>query len=90
MLLKEISADPVKICCCLADPKTVEITGKNIIERTYGVKPERIKENFEIFDFELTEDEMKSIDELNGKRGRVQYNSFIMYFALWLLPAPKD
>ncbi len=41
---KEISADPVKICCCLADPKTVEITGKNIIERTYGVKPERIKE----------------------------------------------
>ena len=23
---KEISADPVKICCCLADPKTVEIT----------------------------------------------------------------
>ena len=53
-------------------------------------KPERIKENFEVFDFELTEDEMKSIDQLNGKKGRVQYNSFIMYFALWLLPAPKD
>jgi diketogulonate reductase-like aldo/keto reductase len=53
-------------------------------------KPERIKENFEVFDFELTEDEMKSIDALNGKRGRVQYNSFIMYFGLWLLPAPKD
>ena len=53
-------------------------------------KPERIKENFEVFDFELNEDEMKGIDELNGKRGRVQYNSFIMYFALWFLPAPKD
>ncbi len=53
-------------------------------------KPERIKENFEVFDFELTEDEMKSIDELNGKRSRVQYNWLIMYFALWLLPAPKD
>ena len=53
-------------------------------------KPERIKENFEIFDFELTDDEMKSIDALNGKRGRVQYNSFIMYIGLWLLPAPKD
>ena len=53
-------------------------------------KPERIKENFEIFDFELTEDEMKSINDLNGKRGRVQYNSLIMYFGLWLLPAPKD
>ena len=47
-------------------------------------KPERIKENFEVFDFELTEDEMKSINDLNGKKGRVQYNSFIMYFALWL------
>ena len=33
---------------------------------------------------------MKSINDLNGKRGRVQYNSFIMYFGLWLLPAPKD
>ena len=53
-------------------------------------KPERIKEKFEVFDFELTEDEMKSINDLNGKKGRVQYNSFIMYFALWLLPAPKD
>ena len=52
--------------------------------------PERIKENFEIFDFELTEDEMKSINNLNGKKGRIQYNSFIMYFGLWLLPAPKD
>ena len=53
-------------------------------------KPERIKENFEIFDFELTEDEMKSINDLNGKRGRIQFNSLIMYFGLWLLPAPKD
>ena len=53
-------------------------------------KPERIKENFEIFDFQLTEEEMKSIDNLNGKKGRVQYNSFIMNIALWLLPAPKD
>ena len=53
-------------------------------------KPERIKENFEIFDFELTEDEMKSINDSNGKRGRVQYNSLIMYFGLCLLPAPKD
>ena len=53
-------------------------------------KPERIKENFEIFDFQLLEDEMKAINNLDGKKGRVQYNSFIMYFALWLLPAPKD
>ena len=53
-------------------------------------KPERMKENFEIFDFQLTEEEMKNINDLDGKRGRVQFNSFIMYFALWLIPAPKD
>ena len=52
--------------------------------------PKRIKENFEIFDFELTKDEMNEINTLNGKKGRVQYNSIIMYFALWFLPAPKD
>ena len=52
--------------------------------------PKRIKENFEIFDFQLTQDEMDSINALNGKRGRVQYNSFILYFGLWLMPAPKD
>ena len=53
-------------------------------------KPERIKENFEIFDFELTEDEMKSIDNLNGKKGRLQFSSWIMNLAFWFMPAPKD
>jgi diketogulonate reductase-like aldo/keto reductase len=52
--------------------------------------PQRIKENFEIFDFQLTQDEMDSINALNGKRGRVQYNSWILYLGLWLMPAPKD
>jgi len=32
-----------------------------------SVNPERIKENFEIFDFQLTDEEMKSINDLNGK-----------------------
>ena len=53
-------------------------------------KPERIKENFEIFDFQLTDEEMKSINDLDGKRGRVQYNSFLLNLGLWLMPGPKD
>ena len=53
-------------------------------------KAERIKENFEVFDFELTDEEMKSIDDLNGKRGRVLYNSYLLKIGFWLLPAPKD
>jgi len=38
----------------------------------------------------LTEEEMKNIDDLNGKRGRIHYNSFILKIGLWFLPAPKD
>ena len=30
-----------------------------------SVRKERMQENFDIFDFELTEDEMKSIEELD-------------------------
>ena len=53
-------------------------------------KPERIKENFEIFDFELTEDEIKSIDSLNGKRGRNLYKPFLLRLGFWIMPSPKD
>ena len=35
-------------------------------------KPERMKENFEILDFEMSEEEIKEIDGLNGKEKRVQ------------------
>ena len=52
--------------------------------------PNRIKENFEVFDFQLTDDEMKEINNLDGKRGRVQYNSYILSLGLWLMPGPKD
>ena len=52
--------------------------------------PIRIKENFEVFDFQLTDDEMKEINNLDGKRGRVQYNSYILSLGLWLMPGPKD
>ncbi|KAG4087692.1 2,5-didehydrogluconate reductase [Neocallimastix lanati (nom. inval.)] len=52
--------------------------------------PERIKENFEIFDFELTDEEMKSIDDLNGKGRRLKLGNWLMGVGLWLLPAPKD
>jgi hypothetical protein len=33
---------------------------------------------------------MKSINALDGKRGRVQYNSFLLNLGLWLMPGPKD
>lgn len=53
-------------------------------------KAERIKENFEIFDFQLTDDEFKSINELDGKKGRIQYNKYILRAAFWVMPAPRD
>ena len=55
-----------------------------------SVNPQRIKENFEIFDFQLTEDEMKSIDTLDGKKGRQLYKPFLLRLGFWLMPAPKD
>ena len=45
---------------------------RGIITIPKSEKPERIKENFEIFDFELTEDEIKKIDDLDGKQNRIQ------------------
>ena len=53
-------------------------------------KAERIKENFEIFDFNLSDEEMNEINKLNGKKGRIQYNSFLLKMGLLLLPKPKD
>ena len=37
-----------------------------------SINPERIKENFEIFDFEMTPEEIKQIDGLDGKEARMQ------------------
>ena len=63
---------------------------KGFITIPKSCNPERIKENFEVFDFELTEEEMKSIDGLDGKRGRQLYNNILLRVGFWLLPAPKD
>ena len=42
--------------------------GRSAIPKS--VRPERIKENFEVFDFALTADEVASIDALDtGERG---------------------
>jgi len=44
---------------------------KGVVVLPKSVHYERIKENFEIFDFELTEEEMKSFDVLDGKEKRI-------------------
>ena len=51
---------------------------------------ERIKENFQIFDFELTEDEIKEINSLDGKQNRIQDKEDVLEKQLLAAPAPAD
>ena len=51
---------------------------------------ERIKENFQIFDFELTEDEIKEINSLDGKQNRIQDKEDVLEKQLLAAPAPSD
>ena len=53
-------------------------------------KPERMKENFEIFNFEMNKEEIKVIDELNGKYKRIQDDEEILEKQLKSAPAPND
>ena len=63
---------------------------RGIITIPKSEKPERIKENFEIFDFELTEDEVKQINELDGKQKRVQDKDEDLIKEIDGLPEPAD
>jgi diketogulonate reductase-like aldo/keto reductase len=63
---------------------------RGIITIPKSEKPERIKENFEIFDFELTEDEVKQIDALDGKQKRIQDKEEDLIKQINGLPEPAD
>ena len=53
-------------------------------------KPERMKENFEIFDFEMSNEEIKEIDNLNGKEKRIQDEEEKLEKEVKSAPAPSD
>ena len=63
---------------------------RGIITIPKSQKKERIKENFQIFDFEMTEDEIKEIDVLNGKQNRIQDKDDVLEKAIISAPAPAD
>lgn len=63
---------------------------RGIITIPKSANPERIKENFEIFDFELTEDEVKQIDELDGKQKRIQDSDEDLLKQFAEVPEPAD
>ena len=63
---------------------------KGIITIPKSQNPERIKENFEIFDFELTPDEVKEIDGLDGKQNRIQGNEEELKKEIESIPDPSD
>ena len=63
---------------------------RGIITIPKSQKKERIKENFEIFDFEMTEDEIKEIDVLNGKQNRIQDKDDVLEKELLSAPVPAD
>ena len=63
---------------------------RGIITIPKSQNKERIKENFEIFDFEMTEDEIKEIDVLNGKQNRIQDKDDVLEKAIISAPAPAD
>ena len=49
-----------------------------------------MKENFEIFDFEMSEEEIKEIDGLNGKEKRIQDDEEKLEKQLKSAPTPSD
>ena len=55
-----------------------------------STNPVHIKENFEIFDFELTEEEIKEIDSLDWKQKRIQDSEEELLKEFAQIPDPID
>ena len=63
---------------------------KGVITIPSSENPKRIKENFQIFDFEMTPDEIKDIDNLNGKVHRLQIDDEPLEKECLQDPHPSD
>lgn len=63
---------------------------RGIITIPKSENKDRIKENFNIFDFSLTDEEVKQIDALDGKQKRIQDDDATLEKELLAVPHPAD
>lgn len=54
------------------------LTQKDIVVIPKSINPQRLRQNFEIFDFKLDADDIKAMEGLDkGAKGRIFHHSFL-------------